>query len=220
MKHKNVTFLILVVFLSSLSLGAWWNSGQTKEEKAKKQSDVSSGVEPKILEASVRSQDIVRNQPIVSRPAEIQKVVPEANQISLPQVPSQTTLPNLPPLPKVPKAVPINEPLPSVKVPVPEDMIKLQSELSEIITRSSKLQNEVKENRAQIHEIMERAKIHENILKTIKAPQLVKVPTPIDADAIVQREKLRLIAEQTKQAQQQLETIQRTQSIESKRTSS
>ena len=101
----------------------------------------------------------------------------------------------------------------------PVDATNVQKELSEIIDRTSKLQGEVKGNRTEILQIMERAQIHDRILKTIKMPQPVKMPVKVvDADAIVRQEKLRLIAAQTQQAQKQLETIQRTRNIESQRT--
>ncbi len=101
-------------------------------------------------------------------------------------------------------------------LPPSVEAVNVQKELSEIIDRTSKLQDQVKGNRTEVLQIMERAKIHENILKTIKIPQPVAAPVKyVDADAIVQREKLRLIAEQTKQAQKQLEIIQRTRHLES-----
>jgi len=104
-------------------------------------------------------------------------------------------------------------------LPPSVEAANVQKELSEIIDRTSKLQDQVKDNRAEVLQIMERAKIHENILKTIKVPQPVATPVKVvDAEAIVQREKLRLIAEQTKRAQEQLEIIQRTRSLESQRT--
>jgi hypothetical protein len=101
-------------------------------------------------------------------------------------------------------------------------MANIQKELSEIIDRTTKLQNEIKGNRTEVLKIMERAQIHNQILKTIKVPQPV---TPvayrqIDAQELVQREKLRLIAEQTRRAQQQLEIIQRTRAIESSQSAS
>ena len=87
-----------------------------------------------------------------------------------------------------------------------EDVEKIQEELKEIIDRTRQLQQQVKDNRSEIQKIMERAQIHEQILKNISIPR--QVNTRFTSDQIVQREKLRLIAEQARQTQQQLRVIQ------------
>jgi hypothetical protein len=168
-KNNNPIFLLAIIFLSSLSLGAWWEFGKPKEEPAKTQTETKS-----------------------SQPNQAQtQAAPQKAKTEKDEAPN----------------------------PAPIEVANVQRELSEIIDRTSKLQNDVQVNRIEVLTIMERAKIHDRILKTIKVPQPVKMPVKtVDADAIVKQEKLRLIAAQTRQAQKQLETIQRTRHIQSQRT--
>ena len=98
------------------------------------------------------------------------------------------------------------------KIQVP-DVARIQKDLKEIINRSRHLQLQVNDNRSEIQGMMERARIHEQILKTISIPKPVRVKKEIEADEIVKREKLRLIAEQARKTQEQLRHIQEGRSL-------
>ena len=220
MKNKTVVrpqYLFLIFFSAALSLGAWWDLGKPKKEEPKKNSpsvSQTSQQPDRAKNQSTNEQTVERKETGSEPQKQIQKPILEV------EIPTPGLKANLPPIPVAPKILPV-EPIVSAKVPTPAELAQIQKDLNDIIVRSSKLQDEVKENRTEVLQIMERAKIHESILKTIKIPQPVKMPVKVvDADAIVQREKLRLIAEQTRQAQKQLETFQRTRSIQSQRTSS
>lgn len=89
-----------------------------------------------------------------------------------------------------------------------EEVARIQSELKEIINRTQYLQNQVKDNRSEIRNILERARIHERILKNITVPHPIQSRQQIDAEEIVRMEKLRLIAVQARETQAQLRTIQ------------
>ena len=94
-----------------------------------------------------------------------------------------------------------------------EEIKRIQEELKQIIDRTHKLQADVKENRSEVQNIMERAQIHERILQNIAVPRQTQTVSPVIADEIVKREKLRLIAEQTQRTQQRLRVIQQTRSM-------
>ncbi|MBI1978058.1 MAG: hypothetical protein HYS55_04835 [Candidatus Omnitrophica bacterium] len=92
---------------------------------------------------------------------------------------------------------------------------KIRSELKQIIRRTNRLHGRVKENRVEIQQILERAKIHERILRSISIPQPIRATQQINADEIVRREKLRLIAQQARDTQDQLRAIQKAKTTQS-----
>jgi len=95
-----------------------------------------------------------------------------------------------------------------------KEVERLREELNDIINRTQQLQNQVKDSRSEIQGILERAQIHERILRDITLPQPVQMRYQINSDAILKHEKLRLISEQARQTQQQLRVIQQARSLE------
>lgn len=89
-----------------------------------------------------------------------------------------------------------------------EDVEKIQEELKQIIARTQQLQNQVKDDRSEIKRILEQAQIHQRILKGIMIPKTIQSKHQINADQIIAQEKMRLIARQAEQTQNQLKTIQ------------
>ena len=89
-----------------------------------------------------------------------------------------------------------------------EDVEKINDELKQIISRTQQLQNQVRDDRSEIRQILERAQIHQRILKGITIPKLVQSKQQINQDYILAQEKMRLIAQQAHQTQEQLKTIQ------------
>lgn len=89
-----------------------------------------------------------------------------------------------------------------------EDAEKIQDELQQIISRTRQLQEQVKGDRSEIREILERAQIHQRILKGITIPKPIQSKQQINQDDIIAREKMRLIAQQAQITQRQLKTIQ------------
>ncbi len=89
-----------------------------------------------------------------------------------------------------------------------EDIDKIHNELKQIIARTQKLQNQVHDDRNEIKDILERAQIHQRILKGITIPKPIQSKQQINQDDILAREKMRLIAQQAYQTQQQLKALQ------------
>ncbi|GEM_PF-6021220 len=98
------------------------------------------------------------------------------------------------------------------KVPS-EDVNKIQEDLKQIIVRSQELQAKARDNRSEISQILERAQIHQQILKGITLPKPILSKNQLDQNNILAREKIRLISEQAQQTQQQLKTIQTMRSL-------
>ncbi len=94
-----------------------------------------------------------------------------------------------------------------------KEVEKIQGELKEIITRTQQLQNQVKNNRSEIQQILQRAQIHEQILRSITLPPAVPKKNQLDPEEIIKHEKLRLIGEQARQTQEQLRVIQQARSF-------
>lgn len=94
-----------------------------------------------------------------------------------------------------------------------EEVEKLQKDLKEVISRTQQLQGQVQGNRTEIQGILERAQIHERILRSMSVPRPIQLKSQVDAEELVKREKVRLIAEQTQRTQQQLRVIQQMKSI-------
>ena len=94
-----------------------------------------------------------------------------------------------------------------------EEVEGIQKDLKEIIDRTHELQNQVKGNRLEIQRILDRTRIHERILRTMDLPRPIPTKQLFNADAIVKREKLRLIAEQARQTRERLQVIQQVQAL-------
>ena len=96
----------------------------------------------------------------------------------------------------------------------PEEASQIQDRLHQIIARTSQLQSKVNGNRADVYKILETAKIHERLLQTVTVPTPVRMNRQVNVDEILRREKLRLIAERTRQTQNQLELLERTRNLQ------
>lgn len=92
--------------------------------------------------------------------------------------------------------------------PPTEDVEKIHDELKQIISRTQQLQSQVRDDRSEIRQILERAQIHQRILKGMTIPKMVQTKQQINQDYILAQEKMRLIAQQAHQTQEQLKTIQ------------
>lgn len=103
----------------------------------------------------------------------------------------------------------------------PKNVAKIQDELNEIVSRSRQLQGQVRDDRNEIQEILERTQIHQRILKTITIPKTVQQrPSIANAENVIAREKMRLIAQQALQTQEQLKAIQATKTFSAAKTES
>lgn len=89
-----------------------------------------------------------------------------------------------------------------------EEVEKIQNELKEVVTRTQELQAQAKTERSEISEIMERARIHEQILRNMSIPKPIVVSQRINVDEVLRREKLRLIAEEASRVQRQLRAVE------------
>jgi len=89
-----------------------------------------------------------------------------------------------------------------------EDIERIQEELKQIISRTQQLQTQVKDDRAEVKEILERAQIHQKILSGITIPKPIQSKQQINQTDIISREKMRLIAQQARMTQEQLKVIQ------------
>ena len=96
-----------------------------------------------------------------------------------------------------------------------EDADKIHEELKQIIARTQQLQKQVGSDRNEIRLILERAQIHEQILKNIKIPKPIQSKQQINRDDIIAREKMRLIAVQAHQTQEHLKALQSSRLIHS-----
>ena len=89
-----------------------------------------------------------------------------------------------------------------------ENADKIHSELKQIISRTQELQKQIRTDRSEINEIMERAQIHQKILKGITIPKPIQSKQQINRDDIIAREKMRLIALQAHQSREYLKAFQ------------
>jgi len=96
-----------------------------------------------------------------------------------------------------------------------ENAEKINDELKQIISRTQQLQTQVHDDRSEIQKILERAQIHQRILKGITIPQPIQSKQQINQADIIAREKMRLIAQQVHQTQEQLRAIQNSRLISS-----
>lgn len=123
--------------------------------------------------------------------------------------------------PKVSTFVPVKVVKPVVVPAKPvEDIEKIQTDLKQIIERTQQLQTQVQGDRSEIQQILERAKIHQRILTTITIPQPIQSKQQINQNDIIAREKMRLIAQQVHQTQEQLKAVQSSKLVASKTESS
>jgi len=105
-------------------------------------------------------------------------------------------------------------PLPNVEARS-EEVKQIRNELQNVIQQTSRLQGQIQGNRLEIHEILERAKIHERILQNMTLPKPVVTKRQLDIERILSREKVRLIAEQTQKTQEQLRALEQVRTIHS-----
>ena len=105
-------------------------------------------------------------------------------------------------------------PLPNVEARS-EEVKQIRNELQNVIQQTSRLQGQIQGNRLEIHEILERAKIHERILHNMTLPKPVVTKRQLDIERILSREKVRLIAEQTQKTQEQLRALEQVRTIHS-----
>lgn len=101
-----------------------------------------------------------------------------------------------------------------------DEVVQVQKELQQIVERTNALQREVQANRLETQRILERAKIHERILNTLSVPGPVQTGDQVNVDRILQQEKVRLIAEQARQTQNQLQALERARRVQTVRTPS
>lgn len=176
LRHVN-DVVLLIAFLSFLSLGAWWDWGknQSKKDGEKKES-------PKVEVIKVESKEGEKEGALEKR-AEKQGSIQEAATMVIDSEDHR------------------------------KEIEEIQQELSEIIARTRELQEQVKDNRAEIQSILERAQIHERILRDMTLPPPVQLRHQINPDEILKQEKLRLISEQARRTQEELQVIQQTRSL-------
>ena len=108
-------------------------------------------------------------------------------------------------------------PIKPVVLPVKpvEDIEKIQTDLKQIIERTQQLQTQVRGDRSEIQKILEQAKIHQRILTSITIPQPIQSKQQINQNDIIAREKMRLIAQQVHQTQEQLKAVQNSKLVSS-----
>lgn len=190
---KSYMYFCLIVFLAFLSTSAWWEAGKSQKNISSKKEEAN----PKPIQA-----------------VETESASGEAKTQKSSAVPTLKTSEDQK-KPAPPSKGKKGKKLSSSKTnsrKQEEDVLKIQAELGKVISQTSHLQNHVRDNRIEIQQILERARIHEKILRSIAVPTPVRSVQQISADEILRREKLRLIAEQTQQSQDQLRAIQLAQS--------
>ena len=176
--------VIAIVFFSILSLGAWWDGGKNKSKKEAPKKET-----PKIEVIKVEAKEAGKEEPGEK----------QAQQQETAQGEKESKV--------VATAITLNS------EEQKKEIERIQKELNDIINRTQQLQNQVKDNRTEIQSILQRAQIHERILRDITLPQPVQMKYQINPDEILKQEKLRLIGEQTRQTQEQLRVIQQTRSL-------
>ena len=197
MKKSHLYRLITILILASLSLGAWWGGGGGKKEKNGSSSVQSPKKQPS--EVAKESVSLLKVEQKNEQPKVEEKKSDEG--LSKPSPQKKLTPEHTKDVSTVPKGV--LGPEKNEKEPE-----KIQSELKEIINRTQQLQTQVKNNRVEIQNILERARIHEQILRNITLPPSIPTKQQLNPEAIINREKVRLIAEQARQTQEQLRAIQ------------
>ena len=103
---------------------------------------------------------------------------------------------------------------PSGEEPANQEQIKkIEKEIQDVIKVSSMLKTKMQDDRAKIQEIMERTKIHEQIMHNLSRDQVLTPPlTPtIKVEDLLRNEKIRLIAEESRRSHDQLQLIKQRQ---------
>ncbi len=196
-KAYHLYQLIAIILLGFFSMGAWWGGGKAKKEKQPSQTtlDTEKSLIPSESKSELQNKTEAQDSNVKPTEPQIGSTVKQTSD-------------------NVEKKVPVegsSEPVATGRQK--EEVEKIQGELKEIIHRTQQLQDQVKNNRSEIQQILQRAQIHEQILRSITLPPSVPTRQQIDAEEIVRREKLRLIAVQTKQTQDQLRVIQQARSF-------
>ncbi|OGW87103.1 MAG: hypothetical protein A3C35_07005 [Omnitrophica bacterium RIFCSPHIGHO2_02_FULL_46_11] len=198
---KRVIYLSFVIIFSFFSLGAWWDLNKSKKEKS--------------------PANTVKEAPEET----VSTLLPESS-LGQSEIATKTVAPAAEE-PPVQAEEQIEKPVEQIKKKgekkvsdkfeeTPEsrgEVEKIQGELKDIIERTQQLQQQVRGNRDEIQKILQRAQIHERILRTMNVPGPVQLKSQIDTEEILKREKLRIISEQTQKTQQQLRAIQQMKSI-------
>ncbi len=94
-----------------------------------------------------------------------------------------------------------------------EQVKKIEKEIQDVIKVSSMLKTKMQDDRAKIQQIMERTKIHEQIMHNLSRDQVLTPPlTPtIKVEDLLRNEKIRLIAEESRRSHDQLQLIKQRQ---------
>ena len=115
--------------------------------------------------------------------------------------------------PRVSSAIsnPIQKPIilpPKLPFEGPKDIQKIQDELKQVIARTQALQSKTVQDRVTIQQILDRARIHEQILRTISVPKPTLSNQQVNVEEISKREKLKLIAQDTERSKEQLRALE------------
>lgn len=91
-----------------------------------------------------------------------------------------------------------------------KEIAQIEGELKDILEKTTALQESVGANRAEIQKIVERARIHNQILKTIRIPKPVRTGAEARIDHVLAAEKVRVIGDQARRTQQQIRILEQT----------
>ena len=198
---KRLPCLIVIIFVSFVSLGAWWDFGKSKKEKLSENKELHKEViSPKISE----TENSVLPAAKTEEPSVAAK--PQA------EVKTEKLAEHAPKTKSAKKSEKKSDAKAGKLYENREEVEKVQDELKDIISRTQQLQGQVQGNRVEIQNILQRAQIHERILRSIAVPAPVRLKSQVDAEELIKHEKVRIIAEQTQKTQQQLRAIQQVQS--------
>ncbi len=187
-KNHLATRITLIVLISMLSLG-FWNFGRPKPEPEKKTDSKASEVPSETAPREVKVRPMERSTADAGRKIEEEKRSEITPDTVIQPAGTATKDPDIP---------------------------AIEKELQGIITRTHHLQRSMHGDRSEIEKIMSRAQVHERILRNLAATPPVNVQQTQragDIEAALQREKLRLLAEQVDKAQATLNVIETSQRI-------
>jgi hypothetical protein len=189
MRSKVIPTMMILLF-GSFSLGAWWDFGQSKQKTTKTEESQKSPwwskQENKQTKQAVTEQPVIRAETLA--PPVIEKKSPATEKINQKELAEQT--------------------MTGSASKGGSGVEQIRQELSQIVQRTKTLQNQVQGNRTQIHKIMERAQMHEKILRRMKVAQPVSIREQTNVEEILKAEKIRLIAEQSQRSRNQLRIIE------------
>jgi hypothetical protein len=94
-----------------------------------------------------------------------------------------------------------------------EEREQLGKELKQVLKLTKLLKTQVQEDRLRVAEIIERTKIHQDIVKRMNAPKKYVDPQVVGVDQLLRNEKIRLIAEQSRRSQKQLQVMKKRQAL-------